>query len=95
MYKANQGKSGKYLSKCVLFSPRTQCAYSDLHAIGLSGGIMGDIRLFGSKKYMLGNTPYFYTIKDLRGWRSKPLLDWLFEPVAMRVCRCDCDVSGC
>ena len=30
-----------------------------------SGGIMGDIRLFGSKKYILGNIPYFYTIKDL------------------------------
>ena len=44
-----------------------------------SGGIMGDTRLFGSKQYMLGNTPYFYTIKNLRGWRSKPLLDWLFQ----------------
>ena len=36
---------------------------------------MGDTRLFGSKQYMLGNTPYFYTIENLRGWRSKPLLD--------------------
>ena len=41
-----------------------------------SGGIT---RLFGSKQYMLGNTPYFYTIKNLCGWRSKPLLDWLFQ----------------
>ena len=65
------------MSKCVVFSPRTQCAYCDLHA--RKWGIMGDTRLFGSKQYMLGNTPYFYTIKNLCGWRSKPLLDWLFQ----------------
>ena len=66
------------MSKCVVFNPRTQCAYCDLHARKW-GGIMGDTRLFGSKQYMLGNTPYFYTIKNLCGWRSKPLLDWLIQ----------------